>query len=428
MRRATSFLYGLGEFGISALETFLRLQLILFYAKNVGLRMEWAALAVTLSLIGEAFIEPVIGDFSDRWKGKTGTRVPFLLLGAALTTVFVLILFHPPQVLLSEFAQAGFLFLMSFSTNLCLSFFAVPYAAMVGDFTTLPSERAVFIGWRSVFANLGTVTGILVPGIYLMADDPSAYQQSSWVLAIVILASAFLATLRTPVKTESLKTDLATSSFLLRLKNAIKHSSLRRLLLFSFMITFGLTIGVSSLLYFFRIRLELVETDIQSVLLTFYFLSSLCVPVWIVFGRNWGRVKVLRWGAFLLAAHALLVYPFLPTGNVMLAFVGAGLLGGFFIGSYVLAELVLTDVIDQASSRPDESSFGLYFGFWRFTNKIARTAGLVVVSYALTWANVNFPFPETAEKLTVIQGPVVGILLLLALVPSYFLSRSISKK
>lgn len=422
MRRATSFLYGWGEFGISALETFLRLQLIVYYAKNFNLRMEWAALAVTLSVLCEAIFDPLIGRFSDRWREKTGSRVPLLLLGAALTAVFVLILFHPPQLLTSELSQAMFLFLLSASVQLSLSLLSVPYAAMIGDFTGVPAERGPFIGWRSVFANLGTLAGILVPGIYLMSGDTAAYQQSSWVLAIVILAAVFVATLKTPAKAAAAEIPAVQPS-----TSALKHRSFLWLLLFSVFAVLGLTVSVSSLLYFCRIRLELGEKDIQNVLLTYYFVSSFAVPIWISLGSQWGRRKILRWGLFLLAAHALLVVPFLPVNNLALIFIGVGLVGGFTAGSYALAELVLTDIIDQVASPANESRFGLYFGFWKLANKFSKTIGLVFISYALTWANVSFPFPETADKLMLIQGPVVAGLCLLAWGTSFFFGSDVLK-
>ena len=93
---ATRIGYSVAETGINAVETLLRLYLLIFYTDAVGLAPGWAGLAVALGLCWDAVTDPLMGYLSDRWYSHLGGRRPFLLLGGLLLAISVYLLFSPP--------------------------------------------------------------------------------------------------------------------------------------------------------------------------------------------------------------------------------------------------------------------------------------------------------------------------------------------
>ena len=93
---ATRIGYSVAETGINAVETLLRLYLLIFYTDAVGLAPGWAGLAVALGLCWDAVTDPLMGYLSDRWYSRLGGRRPFLLLGGLLLAISVYLLFSPP--------------------------------------------------------------------------------------------------------------------------------------------------------------------------------------------------------------------------------------------------------------------------------------------------------------------------------------------
>ncbi|HNN01001.1 MAG TPA: MFS transporter, partial [Turneriella sp.] len=84
MRFLPLSLYALAESGVFAVEFFVRLQLLIFYTDRLGVESYLASLAAGLALVWDAFIDPYVGAFSDRFRSRWGNRKPFLVAGALL--------------------------------------------------------------------------------------------------------------------------------------------------------------------------------------------------------------------------------------------------------------------------------------------------------------------------------------------------------
>jgi GPH family glycoside/pentoside/hexuronide:cation symporter len=182
----------------------------------------------------------------------------------------------------------------------------------------------------------------------------------------------------------------------------------------SFVVNIGITMSTSMALYFYRLRMQLAEKEVQNVLLLFFLVFSLSIPVWILIAKKTGRKRALLLGAVLLGISNFIIYPWLPTGDAVKAYLFASVLGGFLIGSDVLLESILTDVVDYDHLRSGQERFGLYFGIWKFVTKFSRAFSLLLIGFLLDWANVAFPDPETSSRLSMIFGPGVGLFFLLA--------------
>ena len=106
------------------------------YAKYFGLSLSVIAGVLLLSRIFDAVIDPLIGYASDRYRVRTGTRKPFVLVGSLGLIVCSYFLFVPPD----NVTVAYFTFwLMAFYVASTLK--QIPLMAWGGEITAEPKQR-----------------------------------------------------------------------------------------------------------------------------------------------------------------------------------------------------------------------------------------------------------------------------------------------
>lgn len=404
-------LYGCSEAGISAVETFIRIHLLVFYGQILGLPVAWVAIALAISILWDAFIDPLIGKYSDDFKNRKGTRIHLMLIGGIATALSLAALFHPPATG-NRLHLWLYLLALALVFNTALSLFSIPYSAMVGDYTSNRLERSGYIGWRMLFANIGALIGIGVPGYYLAQERPDVYTNSSWLIVMLVLFVSLLTSMAPPNVQKSV--EFRTDEKRKPLKEAFTNKDFLFPLLAFLLVGVGLTLNTSLALYYYRIKVQLAESEIQNVFLFFFLFFSLSIPVWIWLSKKWSRKKMAISGLILLGVSNFLIYPNLASGSAAGVYILAAFIFGLFAGSSVLMDLILTDVVDEDHFKYGIERFGLFFGLWKFTGKISRALALVVAGSMLEWANVSFPDIDTPKRLGLIFGPGVGFFFVIA--------------
>jgi GPH family glycoside/pentoside/hexuronide:cation symporter len=130
--------------------------------------------------------------------------------------------------------------------------------------------------------------------------------------------------------------------------------------------------------------------------------------------RRFGKRRPLVVGACVLGVGTALLYwlaPGVERRFELVLWVGAVGLGGF-VGSVVLIDAMLTDVLDHDCVRTRQLRSGLFFGVWRFAGKVARALAVAFAGLALDAAGfvegaADQP-PSVATALTWMFGPGVG--------------------
>ncbi len=123
--------------------------LIFYYAQVLGLKGSLAGLAVAIAIVADAIFDPLIGSYSDSFRGRFGRRHTLMFLAIVPTGIFVWLLFSAPVGL----GQAG---LFLWMLTLCLavrvagSFYSVPAAAVAAELTESATQRAELGIWRQV--------------------------------------------------------------------------------------------------------------------------------------------------------------------------------------------------------------------------------------------------------------------------------------
>lgn len=412
--------YSIAETGINAVETLLRLYLLIFYTDAVGLAPGWAGLAVALGLCWDAVTDPLMGYLSDRWYSCLGGRRPFLLLGGLLLGISIYILFSPPSLETTAtkftYLLAGVLFL-----NTAMTILSVPHMAIAAEITVEPDERSTLFAIRFACGNIGAIFGAGLPGFFASGERLQPIEQrlamnemSIW-LALVVWGTAgwaWAAIAKQPMHRAATHIELRQS-----LVQIWRNSAFRPLLLAYVVATFGVAINGALALYYYRYRLLLEEQAVQLILVVFMLILTLSLVGWVLLSRKLGKLRPLLLGVSLLGFFSCVTYPFFPPGNFWVPLLVGGVLLGSCVGSVVLLDSLLTDVIDYDQVRTGIQRSGVYFGVWRLGAKIARAlavagAGLVLEVIGFTPNTVQSA--EVSEALAWLFGPGVGVFLVLA--------------
>lgn len=406
------FGYGFAELGINSVEIFLRLHLLVFYTEQVGLNSSLAGLALGLAIFWDAIIDPLIGHSSDRVRMIKGERYSYLPWGFLFLSLSILGLLNPP-LLKTEISQFSYLLFFSLLVNTAYTVLSVPYSALVGDLAADSRERSRLIGWRLAFGNLGAICGIAIPSYFLIGKVVDPYGLTAW--AIVGLLAVGTGVSWATAKKYNTVAPIGTASSIKSLLMPLKNRRFMPLLAAYFVANMGLTFNSSLALYFYRLRLKLSEEDIRTVLLGFLIVFTLSIPLWIYLVRFVSKKNALMAGILILGITTSLIYPLLPPQDLFWTLTYASVVGGLLVGSAVLLESLLTDIVKDEERRTGRDELGLYFGVWKMIGKISRGLALAATGQILYWSQVS-EVDSTYFRLSLAFGPLVGCFFIAAVI------------
>ncbi len=136
---------------IVAWETFL----LFYYTQIVGLSGTLAGLALAISLVVDAVLDPLIGTWSDSLRnapfGRRHTIMLSALIPLAVATYF---LFAPPHGL-TQMELFAWVLVFCVTLRAAMTGISVPLYAIGGELSRNPSERTVLIGLRTFGSGIG---------------------------------------------------------------------------------------------------------------------------------------------------------------------------------------------------------------------------------------------------------------------------------
>ncbi len=414
-RQAT---YGLAELGVSSIESFLRLYLMIFLTDRVGLPADLAGYAVAIGVLWDAFADPILGRISDQTRSYLGRRLPWIIAGAPILAVSFVQIYLVESVKTSS-VQSVFwqITLLNILLNSAMTMVSIPHLALGQDLAKTKEERTSLYAWRTLMTLLGLLVGILTPVIFVSLGYNSTENQPEIVKAVaaisILSAAATIASVWTSQLASATRDDLpTTTSTRARIANPIKI-----LMAAFFVATLGQGLNSTWALYYYRYRLELSEEALGKVLLVF--IVSLCatLPLWVKFSKSISKTKLVAIGTLALGVITALVYPALPPKDLLGPMIMA-IVGGILLGSTGLLESLLVDVAEV--SKISDQAMGQVFGFWKFVAKSARAVAIAAGGYLLEaigyTSGASAVAPDVTQKISLLFGPVVGVFFALSAV------------
>lgn len=394
----TKLFYGLGSVAFGVKDNGFQTILLPFYNLVLHLPAALVGLAIFIALLVDAFLDPIVGHFSDNLRSRWGRRHPFMYLSAVPVSVSYLLLWNPPA--LSPGALFVYLIVVAVVVRTFITFYEIPSAALVPELTEDYDTRTSFVAYRVMFAWFGGLTmAVLAFQVFMRKDaahavgqlNPIGYSHYGLVAAAVmfvaILVSAagthrFIPLFRQPEThhasmgryVRDMFASLANGPFLILIAAAT-------LFYVSTGVVFALNFYINT--FFWRFDNSQIAGLTLATFVAVMLAFAIAPPVSRAFGKKHGSIALFALGLAIsitpLSLGLLGVLPAEPSmRNLALLFATATFGGALTIGSSVMLVSMIADVVEDSEIRTGRRSEGLFFAGGSFVQKAASGLGLLV--------------------------------------------------
>jgi len=410
----TRILYGTGRIGSEALGKSSGLWLLDYYAPPSDAHLPTllpsflvGALLAAGGIVA-ALDDAIVGWFSDRTRSPFGRRIPYIVLGAPLWSIFFVLLFTPPPDR-GNATTAVYLLLVFEAVSLFSAVVVSPYEALLPEMAATSDERVGLEAVKVYLGVAGTAIGLIVSTVLVHRVGFKAMAVTIAALALVCQYVA-IGGVWDRAKLSRIPAEIG---FRDALRATFRNGAFRVLL---------------PSIVLFALAFQLLQTDIpfyvhaivgkhswlsSTVLLAVAIGAALvCLPL---FARLAQRTsKRHAYSVSMLAAATTFVLlgvagllPWIPATAQLLV---AAALVGAPIGAHFLFPVPLTaDVIDDDSARTEQRREATYLGTSSFVERTATSlAPLLIVLLRLLGDTRGHTLGVR------LVGPLAGLILLVA--------------
>jgi Na+/melibiose symporter-like transporter len=128
---------------------------LLFYNQVLGVKAAWIGLAISLSLVLDAVVEPVVGSWSDRTSNsRWGRRHPWMFAAPIPIALCLFAIFSPPDGL-GQMGLAVWCGVSVSALRWAMSAYHTPHLALGAELSPHYTERSKVMAYNSFFAWAG---------------------------------------------------------------------------------------------------------------------------------------------------------------------------------------------------------------------------------------------------------------------------------
>jgi Na+/melibiose symporter-like transporter len=407
LKRSTLMYFGLPDYAVYLAAIPVSLYLPFVYSRDLGLELTDIGLILMLARISDVITDPLIGYLSDRTQTRFGKRKPWLAAGTVVMMFSAWQLFSPSGVVTN-----WHLLIWSMLLWLGWTMINIPYFAWGAELSEDYNERTRITGWRQFFGYLGNVSVLLIPTLsgefFGYGSLPREGLTIVGFMALVLLPLLmFFALWKVPEPTKHRTTE---ANLLKSSKQMFSNGSFMLLFTGFLMLSMGTT-WASSMFMLLATFVVGVEDDIQAILLGFYFINLLSLPVWMWISYRIGKRETWLLGAviFCIASPG---YAMLGSGDVVGLIVVLGLYGiaGGNFGAISLS--MKADVIDIAALRTGNHVAGSYMAVWSLGTKMFQAVAIglalpVLAYFGFDPQGENGPDELRALSLNIVVVPMI---------------------
>lgn len=437
--------YGVGAVAFGVKDNGFGTLLILFYNQALGLPASTVGLAMMISLMVDAVMDPMIGRVSDTWRSRWGRRHPFMYAAILPTSIGFYFLWNPPA---SFSANELFIYLvcLSIGVRFSISLFEIPSHSLVVELTEDYDERTSLLSYRQFF---GWIAGLLLSiasfSVFLRPTaeydvgtlNPQGYATYGLVGASIMLIAMLTSSLATHKHVASFaptppSRNLTLFQSLREIYAAVSH---RPYLIMVGASLFGAMAGgvAASMLIYFRLFFWGLTGDQISMIIAGNFAS---VAVGVYLANRLSRTIGKKYGAALMLLMSMVVNPglymmrvagLLPENGstvlLVILILASFMHTVFTITGSILSGAMMADVVEDAQVKKNgQKTPGLYFAANSFALQCVSGVGVIVATAIIDLA--KFPVgarpgevPQAVlNRLAIYEVPILVALYACALV------------
>lgn len=451
----TRLSYGLGSGALGVKDNGFSYFLLMFYSQVIGLDARLVGLALTVALVIDAFVDPLIGYWSDNVRSSWGRRHPFMYVSAVPFAGLYFMLWNPPASL-SQPMLFGYLLALAISIRLFVSLYQVPSNALAAELTQNYDERSTLFSFRFFFAwAVGNAMSVLMftvlfplfvtATIHNGQFNRESYRIYGLIASAVMFATVMISALGTHSRIPHLQAPppqrrLTIGAVFREIFETLSNRSF--LALFTASALGTVAAGLAAPLAFYWLTYFWHFTPQQSGFVTMgvfvsAFLGSALAPV---VSRKLGKKR----GAIIVGLVAFLGSPLpialrlagiLPDNGSPLifwfVFFNNMLDVALIITFQILSYSMMADLVEQSAIRTGRRSEGVFASAITFSEKVVNGVGLMMAGFVLTLAGIktgadaSHVTPQALFRLGAIYVPTILTLwmTMVAIISLYRISR-----
>lgn len=413
----TRLTYGIGAAAYGIKEGGFGYFLLIFYSQVLGLSAASVGAAITIALLFDAFVDPLIGYWTDNTRSRWGRRHPFMVASLIPVAICYYLLWSPPTYWRKE-DLFWYLLVLAILVRINVTLFETPNSAMGAELTDDYDQRSGLLSYRFFFGwsggNLMTVlTFSLIFPAFVTAGysngqfNPAAYHVYGAFAAGAIFLAALVSIWGTADRIPFLKPPPPRRRMTIgeRIGEVWETLADRSFAALFVSALFGAVAGglSTSLSFYFGTFFWGFSSEQIGLLTLGIFLSAglgaaLAGPLTRNAGKKRGAI-IIGFVAF-LGAPLLILLKLLGVMNGWSAsaifwfvFVAQSLDVGLIIAFQILTTSMAADLVEQAELRTARRSEGVLTGVSTFVRKIVSGLGVLGAGLLLSFAQ----FPPGAK-------------------------------
>lgn len=381
--------WGVGGLGTTSMLYLINMFVVYFLVRHMEISAAVAGVLFAITRIYDAFINPFIGNWSDRSSTRWGRRRPWMLAGGLLAPFACVAVFHVPDLEPGLLLYACVLLaLFAYSTG--YSLFSIPYMAQGAEMTDDYHERASLMAWRTFFVY---ASGIAIAAgapalVAALGSDKAAYGTMS-IAAAALIAITMLWVVAIDIKDKAAATRERKPPLLPSLLATFKNTPFLVVLGTKMLGQLGTAFSGASMLFFMTYVLQRDETAMALLGLTANLLGVATVPIWNRVLKFVERrallialllISIFVYGSWLLAG---------PDESQLVFIIRAALLGALGSGKVLLAMAMLADTIELDRHTSGEQREGAFVGTFELMQTTSFVVAPLIAGFAFSLAGLE---------------------------------------
>lgn len=417
--------HGMGSVAYGVKDNGFAVFLLIFYNQVIGIDAGIAGTAIMIALIVDAFIDPILGELSDRTQTRWGRRLPWMYLAAIPLGLSWVALWNPP----TGNENVTILWLIGFAVlvRALVSACEIPSIALVPELTGDYHERTRLMRFRFLFGWAGgLLIAIIAYGVIFTGaggvTSREGYGSFAILGAVMMTGSVIVSALAQHKRAANPSPPRAKGSgklsvALLEMRESLSNRPFLTLVsaaLFS-QIGQSLAFAMTNYLMIYVWRLSqagltiYVITLFVSVVIGFILVAPLSerlgkkqaaiISFVIAMIINLGLYGSWLIGLFPGAPHAPIAWVLFLTINIV---------NSFIITTTILNGSMVADVVEASQSETGRRSEGLFFAGYFLMQKCAAGIAIFLSGQILSFA--DFPDKAVAGEvgINILDNLVIG--------------------